>query len=525
MKRNLPTISAILYTSKTLANGEHPIMLRVCYNGKRKYKSMGISCKPQEWSDDKQRVKGKRANSLNPIITKELADAQNYVLSLEGKEDDYSAATIISDLQKAAPTKLTLFALFEERIEFFKVEKGKYNTATGYRTLLNRIKKYTNGKDLELFEVTANWLRSFEEYLRCHYADNSIRKFYDNFQAIFNYAIMKEYIKETPFTTFQFSKKLNCQTRKRALTLQEITLLMKYYLQRYGYYGTENNDVFGEVKQKQYCINQKFKLRGTTKLTPINAEQFSLALFLCSYHFQGMALVDLANLKKKDLHLIEITDNAKFIKDSATNGHEYAMNNLRKILCYEINTTRQKTTHPTRVIVNAKHLMPYLYPFGSYIDENNTFDENKLEDYIFPIFDKDNDSEEKKFGRMTYMNYLVNVNLKRIAKRLGLADGITFYSARHSYASALYHANVPMGLIAQNMGRNTSEIETYLKEFDVENIYRANLKLFVSEQDEYKDKVEELRNETRQKLKEQGRDKTLEWFEELWQYYDEDPLL
>lgn len=36
MKRNLPTISAILYTSKTLANGEHPIMLRVCYNGKRK---------------------------------------------------------------------------------------------------------------------------------------------------------------------------------------------------------------------------------------------------------------------------------------------------------------------------------------------------------------------------------------------------------------------------------------------------------------------------------------------------------
>lgn len=82
-----------------------------------------------------------------------------------------------------------------------------------------------------------------------------------------------------------------------------------------------------------------------------------------------------------------------------------------------------------------------------------------------------------------------------------------------------------MGLIAQNMGRNTSEIETYLKEFDVENIYRANLKLFVSEQDEYKDKVEELRNETRQKLKEQGRDKTLEWFEELWQYYDEDPLL
>lgn len=38
MKRTLPTITPILYTSKTLANGEHPIMLRVCYNGKRSYK-------------------------------------------------------------------------------------------------------------------------------------------------------------------------------------------------------------------------------------------------------------------------------------------------------------------------------------------------------------------------------------------------------------------------------------------------------------------------------------------------------
>lgn len=101
MKRNLPTISGYFILPRHLPT-VNPIMLRVCYNGKRKYKSMGISCKPQEWSDDKQRVKGKRANSLNTIITKELADAQNYVLSLEGKED-YSASTIIADLQKTAP--------------------------------------------------------------------------------------------------------------------------------------------------------------------------------------------------------------------------------------------------------------------------------------------------------------------------------------------------------------------------------------------------------------------------------------
>jgi len=46
MKIAKATITALLYTSKTLANGEHPVMIRVCYNGKRKYKSTGLLFPP-----------------------------------------------------------------------------------------------------------------------------------------------------------------------------------------------------------------------------------------------------------------------------------------------------------------------------------------------------------------------------------------------------------------------------------------------------------------------------------------------
>ena len=281
MKRNLPTITPILYTSKTLANGEHPIMLRVCYNGKRTYKSIGISCKPSEWSKDKNKVKGSRASSLNTIITREMTKANDYVLSLEGK-DDYTATTIIKHLSKSAPTQITLYSLFEERITFFKDEKQSHNNAVGYRTLLNRIKKYTNNIDLELFEITPSWLSEFEEHLRCHYSDNSIRKFFDCFKALFNYAKRQDYIKDTPFSNFTFSKKLNTQTRKRALTIDEITKLMRYYYLRYGRLGIEDNEVYNEHSEKQYWVNQKFKLRGQNKLTPINSEQFALALYLTS---------------------------------------------------------------------------------------------------------------------------------------------------------------------------------------------------------------------------------------------------
>lgn len=83
---------------------------------------------------------------------------------------------------------------------------------------------------------------------------------------------------------------------------------MRYYYQRYGMLGIEDNNVYGEHDLKQYWVNQKFKLKGQNKLTPINAEQFSLALYLTSYLFQGLALVDIANLKLKDLHLVEVVD-------------------------------------------------------------------------------------------------------------------------------------------------------------------------------------------------------------------------
>lgn len=58
MIKNLPSISAVLFKSKLLANKEHPIMLRVCYNGQRKYKSIGLSCTPKYWNEKKRRSEG-----------------------------------------------------------------------------------------------------------------------------------------------------------------------------------------------------------------------------------------------------------------------------------------------------------------------------------------------------------------------------------------------------------------------------------------------------------------------------------
>jgi hypothetical protein len=56
------TINVLCYKSKTLSNGENPLMICVSKNGKRTYKSFGVSVNPIYWDFDKN-----KPNAIVPI--------------------------------------------------------------------------------------------------------------------------------------------------------------------------------------------------------------------------------------------------------------------------------------------------------------------------------------------------------------------------------------------------------------------------------------------------------------------------
>lgn len=464
-----------------MANGEHPIMLRITYNKQRKYKGLGVSCSEKDWNEKKSEVRSTHPNSvgINTLIRREKKNAEDVVLTLEKSGVQYSVTSILNAMTRVATVNQTLYGLFKERIAFFKERAGQYNTATGYTTLLNIIRRYTKNEDVELICVDGNWIRDFEVHLRTKYKDTSIKKFFDCLKAAFNYAVSKNYIKQSPLEGYTHIRKLDTRTKKRALSMPEIAKLHKYYFDTYGFKGDGKVDL--EITKKHYW-NKKFQRRGTTKLTPIDAEQLSLCLFLCSYYMQGLALVDMANLKWKDLQDFEVVDKQKFLSDTALHGLEYAQEHKQVTEYYKIEVARAKTNHPVRIIVEVEVILPFLLPFTN--DLKGLTEEEQNETYVFPIYASIDDTPSKKFGRMNYATYLINNNIKRVGEKLEI-KGITFYSARHSYASNLYHNNVSIGLIAQNMGRNPAEIETYLKEFEDENIIKANELSYLTGQPDY----------------------------------------
>ena len=67
-------VSVVCYKSKTLSNGENPLMLQVSKGGKRKYQSLGISINPKYWDFTRNKPKPNCPNK--EYIQKIILDKQ-----------------------------------------------------------------------------------------------------------------------------------------------------------------------------------------------------------------------------------------------------------------------------------------------------------------------------------------------------------------------------------------------------------------------------------------------------------------
>ena len=111
-------VNVLLYRSKTLANGEHPLMLCVTKERRRKYVSMGISLAARYWDFDKNRPKRNCPNRI--YIEKYIADKQreytDKVIELTCEEKAFTANTLVEKVCGGYTTK-TVGQLFTEQIE------------------------------------------------------------------------------------------------------------------------------------------------------------------------------------------------------------------------------------------------------------------------------------------------------------------------------------------------------------------------------------------------------------------------
>lgn len=392
MKISKPTFSIILFKSKVLASGEHPIMIRATYAGKRRYYSLGYSASSANWSDSLGRFdKGKKRlteeeRKANLQLDKSWATLNS--LTEYFNNVDFTFSRFERKMFNASNGNVWEFT--EEVIKDLEAQE-RLGSAKAYKDTLARLKEFKKS-NITFYDIDIRFLQQFEQKLKKTNSPATIGIYLRTLRAIFNRAIKDGLVSSDAYPFNEFKIK-SPPSRKKALTKDHIKLLKDY-------------------KPK----------KGSNEKESVN-------LFLFSYYARGMNLTDIANLK---------------------------WSNIRQ---GRIFYTRQKSNDQIDILID-ENLSPTL---ASYYSEGDN-------EFILNILEKGLSAKTIRY-RIHAKLKVINKDLQTIAKQIGLPDDITFYWARHTYATVLKRAGVSISVIQETLGHSSEQVtKNYLDSFETSQL-------------------------------------------------------
>lgn len=357
-----------------------------------------------EWNVQNDKIiidKGDRCDFLQSVQVKiswDVKRLQSIINKLEDNHVKYTSNDVISTFQKSV-NEQSLFNFMQGTIVHLR-QMGKTRTAENYSYALKSFVQFRQDKDVPLSEMDSDLMQLYESYLQSKGAVRNTSSFYLRIlRAVYNRALEKGLTKErNPFKHVYTGVD---KTVKRAISLPAIKRM-------------KNLDL---------------------SLQP-NLE-FARDMFLFSFYTRGMAFIDMAYLKKKDLQ----------------NG--------------SLSYRRRKTGQ--QLVIKWERQMQEI------INKHST-DNGSI--YLLPILRYPYHDIQKH-----YRNVLSNINrnLKEVAKLVETSIPLSMYCARHSWASAAKGKNIPVSVISEGMGHDSeSTTQIYLTSLDNILIDKANAQILGS---------------------------------------------
>ncbi len=260
------TVNVLCYKSKTLSNGENPLMIRICKDGKKKYKSLGISLNPIYWDFKKGKPKAKCPNiiSIEKLISDKKREFTDEIVKLKSEDKEFTTNTLVDNITNIVKPK-TVGEVFMTQIQRLSEEKRR-GYMLSVQQVYNSLIRFNKHLNIYFSEIDVTWLRKYETWLRKEgLAENTIGIRFRTLRAIYNIAMEENLVKSSlyPFKNYKVSK-LHKETAKRAITKEEINKIITY--------------------------------RGTNDYSKL-----AIDLFLFSYLMGGINFVDIAYLTKENL--------------------------------------------------------------------------------------------------------------------------------------------------------------------------------------------------------------------------------
>lgn len=203
------TINVLCYKSKTLNNGEHPLMIRICKDGKKKYISLGVSVKAEHWNSEKNVPKANYPNKehISILIANKKKEYETEIVKLKSEDKLFTANTLSEQISNSVKPR-TVEEAFKAYIQLLQ-EENRRGYMLSVQQVYNSLIKYNKHLDLHFTVIDATWLKRYEAWLRnSGLAENTIGIRFRTLRTIYNYAIENDMVQAEhyPFKKYKVSK-------------------------------------------------------------------------------------------------------------------------------------------------------------------------------------------------------------------------------------------------------------------------------------------------------------------------------
>ena len=425
-------ISKVLYTSKTLADGTHPVMIRISSKGEKKYISTKQSCRANHWSKTKDLIGSKDPNSemKNRDITALYLKLQNRLSEIQQSDVTPTIDLLLSNvpIKNEQKDKTNLISAYELKASACKAPR----TANEYRTF-QKVMQVLYGDFVDFNTISQVWVNELREKIDAHYVNENSQKnhFIKCFKGVYAYAEnigLIPYRRAIELKTFRHTKK------EKFLSVGEVSTIISAY---------KKDIVIGvELPPKQ---------------------KLALSIFILMMAFQGIANIDLAGLKLSNL-------TQKTICKIDVNWEQYHNNKEyrdyidkeqqeREVIVVKI--PRRKTQMEVEIVTDYISISPILDELMKGKNEN---------DYLIPCFSaKTQANPKKEIERCsnffsTYKKHLNDYLLRfynLYKDQYTLVQDLTYYQARAAFVNQVVEMDIPHNLIQKMLGQKQTVLERH----------------------------------------------------------------
>lgn len=465
MKTSSPRYRVFL-KDRTLADGSKPVIIRISFHGTVE-KSMGFSVKPKDWDETKQRVKPKATNAkaLNAIIDAFIQTYEEQRIKLDVDGASYTASTLSQTVETAKEPQPSEMTFREATERFFQMRCSSARTQTLYNLYLTRVEEIF-GKKVKVMQVDIPFMSKLTSQMK---KDNrqtqTIFECVSYVSAVVNFANEQGFIK-TDTSIFARFRKLFRKIRKNERVIVselQVAEMMKWLMKRLYINGKE---IATWESVPELIPRPELKQLIEKPTTP----EFAVAFALMSYYLGGLAPCDLAKLKVGDVRIRE----ERFV----------LVGTRRKtsVQYFVARTYSDKLKALFNPFIEGKGDDELLLPvYNHYHGERaiNTF-ESKGRKKLLEAVEMINEElrkEEQQNATTTIPEAERQMNNKLTPSERMIPEGLSFYSMRHSYATAYIRKSNDVGALAASMGRSVAGIGTYCRELSEESDMASRMDL------------------------------------------------